>query len=94
MAVRKKLRYPMLMSLVLLGLIPFASSAAAQSEFQEIASRVSDFTLGNGMKFIVLERHQAPVFSGLIYAGVGAAQETKGITGLAHMFEHMAFKGT
>jgi len=94
MAARKKLPCLMIMPLVLLGLTLFGSSAAAQGEFQEIASRVSDFTLVNGMKFIVLERHQAPVFSGLIYAGVGAAQETKGITGLAHMFEHMAFKGT
>lgn len=79
---------------VLLGLTGLGSGAAAQGEFQEIASRVSEFALANGMKFIVLERHQAPVFSGLIYADVGSAQETKGITGLAHMFEHMAFKGT
>jgi predicted Zn-dependent peptidase len=66
----------------------------APVSFQEVASRVREHTLSNGMKFIVLERHQAPVFSGLIYADVGAAQETKGITGLAHVFEHMAFKGT
>lgn len=37
---------------------------------------------------------QAPVVSCLTYADVGAAQETKGITGLAHLFEHMAFKGS
>jgi predicted Zn-dependent peptidase len=46
------------------------------------------------MEFIVLERHQAPVVACYTYANVGGAQETKGITGLAHLFEHMAFKGS
>jgi predicted Zn-dependent peptidase len=42
----------------------------------------------------VLERHEAPVVSFLTHADVGAVDEVKGITGLAHLFEHMAFKGT
>jgi predicted Zn-dependent peptidase len=66
----------------------------AQAGLKEIESRVTKFTLQNGMKFIVLERHQTPVASFYTYADVGAAQETKGITGLAHLFEHMAFKGS
>ncbi len=66
----------------------------AQDEFRDIQSRVTQFTLDNGMKFLVLERHQAPVASFLTYADVGATQEVKGITGLAHIFEHIAFKGT
>ena len=66
----------------------------AQDEFRDIQSRVAQFTLDNGMKFLVLERHQAPVASFLTHADVGATQEVKGITGLAHIFEHMAFKGT
>jgi predicted Zn-dependent peptidase len=69
-------------------------TAAAQEGFREIQSRITDFTLPNGMKFIVLERHQAPVASFLTYADVGSVQETIGITGLAHIFEHIAFKGT
>ena len=67
---------------------------AARAEFEDIQSRVNTFTLANGMKFIVLERHEAPVVSCYTYANVGSAQETKGITGLAHLFEHMAFKGS
>jgi len=67
---------------------------AAQAEFGEIQSRIQEFTLGNGLKFLVLARPQAPVASFYTYADVGSAQETKGITGLAHIFEHMAFKGT
>ncbi|MBI1922782.1 insulinase family protein [Candidatus Poribacteria bacterium] len=50
--------------------------------------------MSNGMKFIILERHQAPVFSGYIYVNVGSADEVIGNTGIAHVFEHMAFKGT
>ena len=78
----------------ILAMIVLAGAAAAQDGFQEIQSRITDFTLPNGMKFIVLERHQAPVASFMTYADVGSAQEVVGITGLAHIFEHMAFKGT
>jgi predicted Zn-dependent peptidase len=65
-----------------------------QSTFSDVEKRVSEFTLANGWKFLVVERHQAPVAAFYTYADVGSAQEVKGITGLAHMFEHMAFKGT
>jgi len=81
-----------LRTLFLAGAIALAG--LAQQEFREIESRVSEFTLKNGMKFLVLERKKAPVASFVTYADVGSAQEVKGITGLAHLFEHMAFKGT
>ncbi|MCY3712445.1 MAG: pitrilysin family protein [Gemmatimonadetes bacterium] len=55
---------------------------------------VTEFTLDNGLTFIVVENHDAPVLSVLTYADVGSADEVKGITGIAHLFEHMAFKGT
>jgi predicted Zn-dependent peptidase len=71
-----------------------AAIGAAREDFKDIESRVSEFTLQNGWKFIVLERHQAPVASFLTYADVGSTQEVTGISGLAHMFEHMAFKGS
>jgi len=50
--------------------------------------------LPNGMKFIVLERHGAPVASFHVYADVGSANESYGITGISHILEHMAFKGS
>ncbi|MEM9217933.1 MAG: pitrilysin family protein [Cyanobacteria bacterium P01_F01_bin.150] len=56
--------------------------------------RIKEFTLDNGMKFIVMERHQAPVVSFMTYVDVGAAEETDGQTGAAHYLEHLAFKGT
>jgi predicted Zn-dependent peptidase len=62
--------------------------------FDSIKNRVKEHTLTNGMKFIVLERKEAPVVSFHVYADVGSANETYGITGISHLLEHMAFKGT
>src|SRR5258708_5967243 len=64
---------------------------------QDIGSfekRVTVKKLANGLTIIVMERPEAPVFSFYTYVNAGSAQEVNGITGLAHMFEHMAFKGT
>ena len=55
---------------------------------------VTKFTLANGLTFLVLERHEAPVVSFHTYASVGSVDDPSGHTGLAHMMEHMAFKGT
>ncbi len=55
---------------------------------------VTQHTLKNGWTFILVERRVAPVFSFMTRVNVGSAQEGAGQTGLAHMFEHMAFKGT
>jgi predicted Zn-dependent peptidase len=68
-------------------------SAEAQ-DLAEFEKRMTEFKLDNGLKFLVLERHEAPVVSFHTYADVGAVDEVKGITGLAHLFEHMAFKGS
>ncbi|HEY1207523.1 MAG: pitrilysin family protein [Bryobacteraceae bacterium] len=56
--------------------------------------RVTEFTLPNGLDFIVLERHEAPVVSFHTYVNAGSVDDPCDKTGLAHMFEHMAFKGT
>ncbi|MEE9217452.1 MAG: pitrilysin family protein [Acidobacteriota bacterium] len=50
--------------------------------------------LSNGMTFLLLERSQAPIFSGAIRFKVGGLDEAPGRSGLAHLFEHLAFKGT
>ncbi len=63
-------------------------------DFTQLESSVSEHTLANGLKVIIMERHEAPVVSFVTYANVGSVDDPKGYTGLAHMFEHMAFKGT
>src|SRR5438034_11834468 len=61
---------------------------------QEFEKKVTSFKLANGMTFLVIERHDAPVVSFHTYVNAGAVDDPTGRTGLAHMFEHMAFKGT
>ncbi len=68
--------------------------AAWAQDLASFEKAVTEFTLDNGMHFIVLERHHAPVVSFNTYANAGSADDPSGLTGLAHMFEHMAFKGT
>ncbi|MDJ0702029.1 MAG: pitrilysin family protein [Leptolyngbyaceae cyanobacterium MO_188.B28] len=70
------------------------TSTSIQPYLDRVANQVTEFTLDNGMKFLVLERHQAPVVSFMLYAKVGAANEVEGHTGIAHYLEHLAFKGT
>ena len=70
------------------------ASTSIQPYLDRVANQVTEFTLDNGMKFIVLERHQAPVVSFMLYAKVGATNEIDGHTGIAHYLEHLAFKGT
>ncbi|MGB3613970.1 MAG: pitrilysin family protein [Elainellaceae cyanobacterium] len=65
-----------------------------QSYIDRTLERITEFTLDNGIKFIVLERHNAPVVSFMTYVNVGAAEESDGLTGAAHYLEHLAFKGT
>ena len=76
---------------VFLGLM--AATATAQ-DLASMEKRTSVRTLPNGLTLIVVERPEAPVFSFFTHVDAGSAQEVPGITGLAHMFEHMAFKGT
>jgi predicted Zn-dependent peptidase len=61
---------------------------------QEFEKKVTEFTLPNGLHFIMLERHEAPVVSFHTFVNAGSVDDPGGKTGLAHMFEHMAFKGT
>ena len=61
---------------------------------QTLEDKVHARTLPNGMTVILVERHGAPVFSTIYGFKVGSVDEIQGITGTAHLFEHMAFKGT
>jgi len=78
---------------ITIGLLLIAFTASAQ-DLASFEKRTTVRKLDNGLTLIVLERHEAPVFSYATVVNAGNAQEVPGITGLAHMFEHMAFKGT
>jgi len=55
---------------------------------------VVEKTLSNGMKLLMVARHDDPAVAGGWVAHVGSSNERPGITGIAHLFEHMMFKGT
>jgi len=73
---------------ILLGLLLFPALLGAQQV------PVKEHFLANGMKVLLVERHDAPSISGGWVARVGSVNERPGITGIAHLFEHMMFKGT
>ncbi len=77
--------------IVLFALLP---GLLAAQNLQDFEKKVTRFTLANGLTFLVVERHEAPVVSFHTYVNAGAVDDPTGRTGLAHMFEHMAFKGT
>ncbi len=55
---------------------------------------VTEHTLPNGMRILMVERHDEPSVAGGWVAHVGSSNERPGITGITHLFEHMMFKGT
>lgn len=67
---------------------------ASAQDLREFEKKVTEFTLPNGLHFIIAERHEAPVVSFHTYVNAGSVDDPSGATGVAHMFEHMAFKGT
>ena len=73
--------------------VTVAPAVAAQG-LGDLEKRVVEKTLPNGLKVILLPRPFAPVISMVTYADVGGVDENQNATGLAHIFEHMAFKGT
>jgi zinc protease len=52
------------------------------------------FTLANGMEVVVVENHRAPIITHMVWYKVGSADEVPGKSGLAHLLEHLMFKGT
>ena len=77
----------------LLGLfllfLPVVSASA-----QSLEGKVIEHRLENGLTLLMYERHQAPIVACRIYVNVGSANDRLGETGIAHMTEHIAFKGT
>jgi len=75
-------------------LIPLLAIIASSQDVASFEKKTQVKTLANGLTIVVCERHEAPVFSFYTHVDAGSAQDPKGETGMAHMFEHMAFKGT
>src|SRR5215469_12571926 len=78
-------------ALILLSALTAAAFAQDLASFEK---RTTEKVLPNGLTVVILERPEAPVFSFFTHVDTGSVQDPMGKTGLAHMFEHMAFKGT
>lgn len=80
------------------GIVAMATAASCITSMGGAETRIADslkmYELQNGMHVFVYPRKDAPVFCGMIYVNAGSAEENVGETGLAHLLEHMAFKGT
>ena len=77
-----------------LCLLVLTAGLIATAAAEGLEDKITEFELDNGMKFIVIERHEAPVVFCAVGFKVGAIYERPGITGISHLLEHMLFKGT
>ena len=75
-------------------LLVFFTTTLVAQDLASFEKKISVKKLDNGLTIVVCERHEAPVFSFYTVVDAGSAQDPKAQTGMAHMFEHMAFKGT
>ena len=71
-----------------------AGAAASAQDLQSFEKRITVKVLPNGLTLVLCERHDAPVFSYTTFVDAGDVNDPSGQSGLAHMFEHLAFKGT
>ncbi len=77
-----------------IALIPLLAGSLFSQNLADFEKRVTEFTLANGLHFIVMERHEAPVVSFHLHVDSGTANDPANATSTAHMFEHMIGKGT
>ena len=82
------MRDPMMRILFCLGLIG-APAVAAPLDLD-----VAEKHLANGLQIVSVERFSAPTVSVQLWVRTGSRDERPGITGIAHLFEHMMFKGS
>ena len=84
----------LLLLIVCLLTSPLHAAPAAQEPRAGLEEKVIEHTLKNGMKLLLVERHTSPTVSAWIRFRVGSVDERSDERGLAHMLEHMLFKGT
>ncbi len=92
--------YTLILTLIVLAVAPVMGKEKDEPESMEafyqkfLQQQVEEFTLENGMKFLFIHQPSVPIFSATIMVKAGSVDEPSGKTGVAHVFEHMAFKGS
>lgn len=74
--------------------MPSLTPAPSAVATKVAAPRIEHARLANGLEVVVIPDHRAPVVTHMIWYKVGAADEPKGKSGIAHFLEHLMFKGT
>ena len=82
------------LSLALLGAVLALATGSHAQDIASFEKRITVKVLKNGLTVVICRRPEAPVFSFYTLVDAGSVQDPQGESGMAHMFEHMAFKGT
>jgi predicted Zn-dependent peptidase len=77
-----------------LALAAMAAAGARAQDLKSFEQKITTKVLPNGLTLIICDRPEAPVFSYTTFIDAGDVDDPSGESGLAHMFEHLAFKGT
>ena len=72
----------------------FTASHAAVAAPKAASGKATQFTLKNGMQLLVVPDHRAPVVTHMVWYHVGGTDDPPGLSGAAHLFEHLMFRGT
>ena len=78
------------MKRLFLGVMLFLSAGAAEAKLMDVAH----FKLDNGLDVLVIENRKAPVAVQMLYYKTGSMYDPKGKGGIAHLLEHLMFRGT
>ncbi len=78
----------------ILVIITLLAACATQTHAATLEEKVVEHTMKNGMKLLMVERHTSPTVSAWIRFRVGSVDERSDERGIAHLLEHMLFKGT
>jgi zinc protease len=70
------------------------SATTALAASTEAPTKAAQFALKNGMQVVVIPDHRAPVVTHMVWYQVGGTDDPQGLSGAAHLFEHLMFKGT
>ena len=100
MLTEKNWRRSLFAILLIAGFVFSAAAAGVQTLGPATASKavtpqdIREIRLDNGLRIFVLERHSSPTFAALYQFNAGSAMDPKGKSGIAHLLEHMMFKGS
>ena len=94
MSGKKKTFRPLRATMAIFIILSFALLSPTGVWSYELEKQVKKYTLDNGLKVLLLARHTSPTVSLYIRHRVGAVDEPNGSTGMAHLLEHLMFKGT